>query len=134
VVRPLVGSGAQWDEYDRVERQKALSAPCVLLSGDEPVLDFHFWWTDDKPDLMELASSGMVAGVRDPRAVDLAEDAVVGADGAIVTTTCETDRTKYFTISLQLPQVQLLDPGHRADIERFMRAYFPATVKTLDCL
>ncbi|MGW0931968.1 hypothetical protein [Streptomyces sp. NPDC002644] len=132
-MRPLVEPGGDWGEYSRVDRAKASTAPCVLLSGKDPVLEFQFWWTDDKPDLLHLADTGPVAGIRDPRPVDLAEDAVVGPDGAIVSTSCANGRTEYFTLSLQLPRVRLMDPGHREDIERFMREYFPATVKTLDC-
>ncbi|MGW0602378.1 hypothetical protein [Streptomyces sp. NPDC002640] len=133
LVEPLVADGGDWNEFNRVDRKRSVTAPCVLLSGRDPVLEFRFSWTKDKPDLLYLAGTGTVSGVRDPQPVDLAEDAVVGADGAIVTASCEKRDTDYFTLGLQLPRVEVRDPGHREDIERFMREYFPATVKTLDC-
>lgn len=133
LVQPLVADGGDWNEFNRVDRRRSVTAPCVLLSGPDPVLDFRFSWTKDKPDLMYLAGTGSVSGVRDPLPVELAEDAVVGADGAIVTTSCDKGDTDYFTLGLQLPRVALTDRGHREDIERFMRQYFPATVRTLDC-
>lgn len=110
-----------------------ISAPCVLLSGKERVLEFRFWWTEDKPDLMYLARSGSVAGINYPQRIDLAEDSMTGIDGALSTTACKTEKGEYFTLTLQLPQIQLTDSSHRKDIETFMRAYFPATVKTLNC-
>ncbi|MFI1534398.1 hypothetical protein [Streptomyces anandii] len=57
----------------------------------------------------------------------------MGTNGAVSTTSCETSGGEYFTLTLQLPQIKLTDGTHRKDIERFMRAYFPATVKTLGC-
>lgn len=82
---------------------------------------------------MYLSGTGSVSGVNDPHRVDFAEGAVVGTDGALSTTSCRTKGGEYFTLTLQLPQVDPLDRGYRKDIEEFMRAYFPATVKTLGC-
>ncbi|MEU4984195.1 hypothetical protein [Streptomyces sp. NPDC021969] len=129
----LVDSDGEWDEYNRVDRGAAISAPCVLLSDNERVLEFRFWWTEDKPDLMYLARSGSVAGINDPQRINAAEDSVIGIDGALSTTSCKTKKGEYFTLTLQIPQIQLTDNSHRKDIETFMRAYFPATVKTLEC-
>lgn len=78
-------------------------------------------------------SSGSVSHVSQPRSIDFAQHAIVGTDGAISITPCKTKGGNYFTLTLQLPQVELTDQTHRKDIEKFMRAYFPATLKTLDC-
>ncbi len=133
VTRALVKPGGDWSEYDRVDRAEAVTAPCVLLSDKKPILDMSFWWTDGKPDLMYLARPESVSRVNQPRSVDFADGAVVGTDGALATTPCKTKGGDYFTLTLQLPQVALLDSSHRKDIEKFMRAYFPAVVKTLGC-
>ncbi|MFG2607373.1 hypothetical protein ACGFT2_28090 [Streptomyces sp. NPDC048514] len=121
-------------EFTRVDRDESVSAPCVLLSGPDPSLEFQFSWDEFATDLMAQATgNGTVSRVNQPRRSDLAAKAVVGTDGAIATTRCKTKRGKYFTLTLQLPQVKLMDQSHRKDIEKFMRAYFPATVRTLGC-
>ncbi|WP_189703390.1 hypothetical protein [Streptomyces anandii] len=68
-----------------------------------------------------------------PRSITAPYKTVIGTDGAIATTPCKTKGGEYFTLTLQLPQIKLMDQTHRNDIEKFMRAYFPATVKTLGC-
>ncbi|MHB9859752.1 hypothetical protein [Streptomyces sp. YIM S03343] len=71
--------------------------------------------------------------ITDPRRIESGYETIVGTDGAISTTPCKTTGGNYFTLTLQLPQVRQQDRTHRQDIERFMRAYFPATLKTLGC-
>lgn len=96
---------------------------------------FRFSWDADPADLMYLAkNTGKVSGVTAPRYVDdTPHKTLVGADGAISQTPCKTKGGNYFTLTLQLPQVKPGDESHRKDIETFIRAYFPATVKTLGC-
>ncbi|MFJ9898705.1 hypothetical protein ACIQPR_35785 [Streptomyces sp. NPDC091280] len=121
-------------EFTRVDRAEAITAPCVLLSGRDPVLDFRFSWDDTARDLMYLATNtGSVSGVREPREVDFAYKTIVGTDGAISVAPCKTKGGNYFTLTLQVPQIPLTDQTHRKDIEKFWRAYFPATLKTLGC-
>ncbi|MGW1590642.1 hypothetical protein [Streptomyces sp. NPDC002386] len=105
------------------------------MSKHDPVLEFRFSWDDRAADLMYLArDTGTVSNVAAPRYVENSSTrALVGTDGAISQTACVTKSGRYFTLTLQLPQVKLTDQSHRADIEKFMRAYFPATVKTLGC-
>ncbi|MFI6618681.1 hypothetical protein [Streptomyces sp. NPDC050528] len=106
----------------------------MLLSGRDPVLDFQFSWDDTARDLMYLAKdTGSVSGIREPRAIDFTYKTIVGTDGAISIAPCKTNGGKYFTLTLQVPQISLMDHTHRKDIEKFMRAYFPATLKTLGC-
>ncbi|MFD8199393.1 hypothetical protein [Streptomyces sp. NPDC059701] len=133
VTRQIVHPGDAWSEFNRVERAEAVTAPCVLLSDKKPVLDFRFWWTEDKPDLMYLARPESISRVSQPRRVDFAEGAVMGTDGALSTAFCKSSSGKYFTLTLRMPQVTPVDGSHRKDIENFMRVYFPATVKTLRC-
>lgn len=134
VSRPLVTSDEDLHEFNRVDRSEAITAPCVLLSGPDPVLDFGFSWDPNATDLMYLAQgAGSVSHVTDPRAIDFTYKTIVGTDGAISTTPCKTKGGKYFTLTLQVPQIGLMDQTHRKDIEKFMRAYFPATLKTLGC-
>ena len=98
------------------------------------MLRLRFSWDESVPDLMYVATNtGSVSGVTAPRRTNSPNDTVVGTDGAISTAPCKTKGGNYFTLTLQLPQVRQLDRTHRKDIERFMRAYFPATLKTLGC-
>jgi hypothetical protein len=134
LTRTLVKSAINWHEYNRVDRGEAITAPCLVLSGSEVILSFRFSWRPVETDLMYLAkNTGSVSGIRDPRSITFTYKTVVGMDGAISTTSCKTKGSNYFTLTLQLPQIKLTDQTHRKDIEKFMRAYFPATVKTLGC-
>jgi len=134
VTRPLLTSTDDLHEFTRVDRSEAITAPCVLLAGRDPVLDFRFSWDDMARDLMYLAAdTGSVSGIREPREIDFTYKSIVGTDGAISIAPCKTNGGKYFTLTLQVPQISLMDHTHRKDIEKFMRAYFPATLKTLGC-
>ena len=134
VSRPLVTPDEDLHEFNRVDRSEAITAPCVLLSGPDAVLDLGFSWDPNPTDLMYLAQgTGSVSHVTDPRAIDFSYKTIVGTDGAISIAPCKTNRGDYFTLTLQVPQIPLTDQTHRKDIERFMRAYFPATLKTLGC-
>lgn len=77
--------------------------------------------------------TGSISGIREPQEIDFTYKTIVGTDGAISIAPCETNGGKYFTLTLQVPQIKLMDQTHRKDIEKFMRAYFPATLKTLGC-
>jgi hypothetical protein len=134
LVRPLLASTAELHESSRVDRKDAVTAPCLVLSADKVVLRLRFSWDDSVPDLMYVAAnSGTVSGVTDPRRIDFSYETVAGTDGAISTAPCKTKGGNHFTLTFQLPQVRQQDRTHRKDIERFMRAYFPATLKTLGC-
>ncbi|WSQ10576.1 hypothetical protein OG604_24015 [Streptomyces sp. NBC_01231] len=123
-----------WHEYDRVDRSEAITAPCLALSGDDVVIRFRFSWDESAPDLMYLAKdTGSVSGVANPRSIDFTYKTLVGTNGAISTTPCKTKGGEHFTLTLQFPQIKLMDESHRKDIDKFMRAYFPAAVKTLNC-
>ncbi|WP_250402398.1 hypothetical protein [Streptomyces cellostaticus] len=131
----LVTPADDLHEFSRVDRAEAVTAPCVLLSKHDPVLEFRFSWDTRATDLMYLATDpGAVSNVTAPRYVEnFPAKMLVGVDGAISQTACVTKGGRYFTLTLQLPQVQMARKSRRDDIEKFMRAYFPATVKTLDC-
>ncbi|MFJ6543164.1 hypothetical protein ACIQMP_21275 [Streptomyces sp. NPDC091385] len=134
LTRLIVAPGSEWREYNRVDREQAITAPCSVLSGKKVILDLGFSWRPTAADLMYLArNTGNVTGVTAPRAVDSRYDTVVGTDGAISQAPCQTKTGNYFTLTLQLPQIKLADQTHRNDIEKFMRVYFPATVGTLGC-
>ncbi|MGW1981779.1 hypothetical protein ACWCPJ_04855 [Streptomyces collinus] len=98
------------------------------------MLDFQFSWDDSATDLMYLATgTGSVSHVSQPRSIALAAKTLIGTDGAISQEPCRTKGGNYFTLTLQLPKIKPGDRAHRGDIERFMRAYFPATLRTLGC-
>ncbi|WP_336116423.1 hypothetical protein [Streptomyces sp. PTD9-10] len=98
------------------------------------MLSFRFSWRPVATDLMYLAKdTGAVSGVTGPRYISFAYKTIIGTDGAISQAPCKTKGGNYFTLTLQLPQINPTDQTHRKDIEKFMRAYFPATVETLGC-
>ncbi|MGV9341022.1 hypothetical protein [Streptomyces sp. NPDC003688] len=130
----LVAPSSEFSEFNRVDRSEAMTAPCALLARDKAVLGFRFSWNEDAPDLVGMATqTGRVSRVSAPRAIEWHYKTIVGTDGAISQTPCRTKSGNYFTLTLQLPQIKLTDQTHRKDIEKFMRAYFPATVRTLGC-
>lgn len=134
LTRLLVTSTKPFHEYNRVDRSDAITAPCILLSEHDPVLEFRFSWDDTATDLMYLATgAGSISRVTAPRGINLGYKSIVGTDGAISIAPCKTNGGDYFTLTLQVPQISLMDQTHRKDIEKFMRAYFPATLKTLGC-
>ncbi|MEU6087395.1 hypothetical protein ABZ865_11405 [Streptomyces sp. NPDC047085] len=134
LTRALVSSRHDLHEFSRVDRSSAVSAPCVLLSGRDPVINLHFWWADGPADLREMAEgAGTVSRVTDARKIAFRYEAVVGTDGAIAASRCMSKTGDHFALTLQLPQIKLTDQSHRKDIEKFMRAYFPATLRTLGC-
>lgn len=81
---------------------------------------------------MEAASpDNSVTGLQNPRRIRLADDAVIGDDGAIATIRCKDKAgADHFTLAVRVTRGVRL----RGAIEKFMRAYMPATVKTLHCL
>ncbi|MES4888080.1 hypothetical protein [Streptomyces sp. NPDC096012] len=130
----LVQSGEEWHEYNRVDRTEAITAPCLVVSGQAVALKFRFSWRSVATDLMYLATdTGTVSGVANPRSINFKYKTLVGSDGAISQAPCKTKRGRYFTLTLQVPRIRVTDQSHRKDIEKFMRAYFPATVRTLHC-
>ncbi|MFF3632740.1 hypothetical protein [Streptomyces sp. NPDC002250] len=117
-----------------MSRSEATSAPCTLMSGDDPAIKLHFWWVDGQVDLKYMTErTGGVSRVANARKIDFAYDTLVGNDGAVAATQCTSKAGDHFALTVQFPGINLTDQSHRTDIEKFMRAYFPATVKTLGC-
>ncbi|MER7199355.1 MULTISPECIES: hypothetical protein [unclassified Streptomyces] len=84
-------------------------------------------------DPMKSASPNKnVTGLQDPVQMQLADNAALGDDGAIATTRCRTKPNSHFTLALKLNHRDGV-PHLRRDIEQFMRAYMPATMKTVGC-
>ena len=134
IARPLVASAKDLHEFNRVDRGEAKSAPCVLLSERDPVLYFNFYWTVDSPGLERLTKGDDLAlDIVEPHSVHSSDVTFVGNNGAISTALCRTSGGQHFTLALKLSRVSPTDRTHRKDIEKFMRAYFPATLKTLGC-
>ncbi|MFF5026810.1 hypothetical protein ACFY2J_21710 [Streptomyces collinus] len=134
LTRLLVKSTDDLHEYNRVDRTETITGPCVLLAGHDPVLEFRFSWDHSATDLMYLATgSGSTSQITNPRISEATAKTLIGTDGAISQAPCRTKGGNYFTLTLQLPKIKPGDRAHRGDIERFMRAYFPATLRTLGC-
>jgi hypothetical protein len=105
---------------------------CVVFVGKDDAMHLRFAHHGGPMNPMEAASpDNSVTGLQNPRRIHLADDAVIGDDGAIATIRCKDKAgADHFTLAVRVTRgVQ-----RRGDIEEFMRAYMPATVKTLHCL
>lgn len=133
LTRPLLTSKDDLRESSRVDRAEATSGPCTVLSKDDPVLEFHFYWADDAPDLERLARNNEPLGVTEVRNGTVVKGMLIGDNGAIATSPCRTQTGKHFTLALQVSELRADDRSRRTVIEDFMRSYFPATLKTMHC-
>ncbi|MGW7362999.1 hypothetical protein ACWGI8_06100 [Streptomyces sp. NPDC054841] len=132
---PLLEPLGKFHEYNRVDRKEAQTAPCIILIDDERALQLRFAWHSGSPgDLVEIATDSSVTHLTEPTRVDLGfQDSVVGNEGAMATTLCKSPRGDHFTLGLTVPRAQATSPELRPAIEKFMRAYMTATVKSLGC-
>jgi hypothetical protein len=134
LTRPLLPSTEDLTEWTRVDRREAISAPCTLLSNGDPVLELRFYWSMDAPNMAERSRyDSFFRDVAEWRPIKLGNEAIVGTNGSIVSAPCESGRNKHFTLEMHLPKAKITDYGLRKDIEKFMRAYYPDTLKTLSC-
>jgi hypothetical protein len=111
------------------------SSWCIVSVNGKKALSLWFARGGEASDLMGLAENSPVVGLTSPHAVrGIGQEAAVGRDGALVTTPClHADGTSHLTLGLRLSHGSTVENRER-DVERFMRAYMPATVKSLNCL
>jgi hypothetical protein len=119
-------------------REEGETSWCVVFVGDDDALHLKFASHGGPMNPMQAASpDNSVTGLQNARPlprVPLADKAVGADDGAIATTRCkDTSGADHFTLALKVTRGKS-DAERRVAIERFMRAYMPATVKTLHCL
>ncbi|MFE5209688.1 hypothetical protein [Streptomyces sp. NPDC056600] len=133
---PLLGGGDTVREWTSGGfREPSSTAWCVVYVGRKEVLQLYFSSGGGKPDLMALARSGPTFGLFDPRPVHgIGERAVLANDGAIAVTSCrDSGGADSFLLALKMTDSPVT-PRRERHVERFMRAYMPATVKSLHCL
>ncbi|MFF9621703.1 hypothetical protein [Streptomyces griseosporeus] len=133
LTRPLLTSNEDLHESNKVDRAEATSGPCTVLSKEDAVLEFHFYWAADAPNLELMARNKEPLGVTEVRNGAVIKGMLIGDNGAIATSPCRTQTGEHFTLALQVSQLRVADRSLRKSIENFMRSYFPATLKTLDC-
>jgi hypothetical protein len=134
LLRSLLVSTDDLTEVNRLDPSEATSAPCVLRSDGKPILRLHFYFSTAAPGFAGRSRDDPVfEDVAQWRPVDIAEEAVVGNNGAIVSGPCVVGRNTDLIVELNLPEANITDESRRKDIEKFMRAYFPATLETLNC-
>lgn len=133
--RPLLGAGAEVTERNEVDHGRPRpSSWCEVFADGKDALSMRFAWHPDAIDPYEVARSvNSVSNVARPQRTDSVFQTVVGNNGAISTVPCKTSAGSYFTLTVLMKDADSVDQTHRADIEKFMRAYFPATVSTLAC-
>ncbi|MFG2653651.1 hypothetical protein [Streptomyces sp. NPDC048425] len=106
---------------------------CTVSVDRSEVFDVTLTWHSDSIDPLKYASpNNSVTGLWDPERVKLADRAAIGDDGAIATTRCQGDQAEYFTLALKLAYDRKV-PHRKSDIDQFMRAYMPATMKAVGC-
>jgi hypothetical protein len=133
LTRPLLTSSEDLHESSKVDRAEATSGPCTVLSEEDAVLEFHFYWAANAPNLELMARDKQPLGVTEVRNGAVVNGMLIGDNGAIATSPCRTQTGKHFTLALQVSELGVADRSLRKPIENFMRSYFPATLKTLHC-
>jgi hypothetical protein len=132
---PLLGDGDAVREWTSASfREPASTAWCVVYVDRKEVLQLYFSSGGGQPDLMALARSGPAFGLFDPRPVHgIGERAVLANDGAIAVAPCrDAGGADSFLLALKMTNSPVT-PHRERHVERFMRAYMPATVKSLHC-
>lgn len=107
---------------------------CIISVDKSEALRLRFAWHTDTIDTMKYSSlDNSVTGLWEPRRVPhLAESATLGDNGAIATTRCKGRGKWHFTLALKVTRDRKI-VHQRNDIEQFMRAYMPATMKAVGC-
>ncbi|MFC9612062.1 hypothetical protein [Streptomyces sp. NPDC056938] len=106
---------------------------CTVSVDRSEAFDVTLTWHPDSIDPLKYASpNNSVTGLWDPERMKLADRAAIGDDGAIATTRCQGDQIEYFTLTLKLAHDRKV-PHLKSDINTFMRAYMPATMRTVGC-
>jgi hypothetical protein len=133
---PLLGNGEAVREWTSPGfREPASAAWCVVFVDKAEVFQLWFSAGGGKPNLMTLAQNGPTIGLFDPHPVQgIGDQAVIANDGAIASVRCrDSAGADNFTLALKMAEGPM-KPDRERDVERFMRAYMPATVKSLNCL
>ncbi|WP_151775544.1 hypothetical protein [Streptomyces abyssomicinicus] len=132
---PLLGAGAVREWTSASFREPGSASWCVVYVDKKERFQLWFSAGGGKPNLMNLARSGPTIGLFDPHPVQgIGDQAVVANDGAIASTSCrDSAGADNFTLALKMAEGPM-EPHRERDVERFMRAYMPATVKSLNCL
>ncbi|MGW0191197.1 hypothetical protein ACWDV7_36525 [Streptomyces sp. NPDC003362] len=136
LLKPLLPPDTAVSEENDVDRESPSPSSWCLVSADgETAIRLRFAWHSDRIDPLKVANStSSVSQLEVPERVEISEGrAVVGNSGTIATTACKTEGGSYFTLSVLLEGVNTTADTYRSSLEKFMRAYFPATVKTLSC-
>ncbi|WP_393097707.1 hypothetical protein [Streptomyces sp. LN325] len=131
----LLGTGGKITEENRVDRNKPEpSSWCEVRVDGRVDLSMRFAWHPDEVDPLKVAeSSDSVSNIGEPARLESRYKMALGNNGAISTAECRTDIGSYFTLTLLLEEANPTTRDHRAAIEKFIRAYFPDTVKDVSC-
>ncbi|MFD3656841.1 hypothetical protein [Streptomyces sp. NPDC058620] len=133
--RPLLAPYGKITEGSWVDRQKPVTAPCVVTVDGKRALAFRFAWHDGSPgDLLAFSRESGIIGLAEPARVDLGfEDSVVGNDGVTATAPCRTTGGDHFTLTVRVERADQAKRDLRPAVEAFMRTYMAETLKTLNC-
>ncbi|MFG3369000.1 hypothetical protein ACIPWY_10430 [Streptomyces sp. NPDC090032] len=131
---PLLKRTGELSEWHTAGWGGKETSVCIISVDKTEALRFRFAWHTDIIDPMTYSSlDNSVTGLWEPRRVrHLAESATLGDNGAIATTRCEGRAKWHFTLALKVTRDQKI-VHQRNDIEQFMRAYMPATMRAVGC-
>lgn len=133
ITKPLLRSTGKVSEWRTAGWGGKGHDVCTVSVDRSEAFDVTLTWHPDSIDPLKYASpNNSVTGLWDPERMKLADRAAIGDDGAIATTRCQGDQIEYFTLALKLAHDRKV-PHLKSDINTFMRAYMPATMKTVGC-
>ncbi|MEU8849023.1 hypothetical protein AB0C70_22860 [Streptomyces sp. NPDC048564] len=141
---PLLEPPGEVSERNRVDKNKpTIGESCIVRVDGAEAIEFEFSWHAGTIDPLKYASPGheYTTTLQNPKRVEgLGAQAVLGDDGAFVTAPCKSsidgiggpETTDEFSLFMRASR-DVHGDDRRESIEKFMRAYFPATLETLNC-
>ncbi|MEU6661011.1 hypothetical protein [Streptomyces sp. NPDC046821] len=131
---PLLKSTGELSEWHAAGWGEKGRSVCIISVDKTEALRLRFDWHTDTIDPMKYSSpNNSVTGLWEPRRMPhLADSATIGDDGSMATTRCKGRGKWHFTLALKVTRDRKIVHQPR-EIERFMRTYMPATMKTVGC-
>ncbi|MFE5008512.1 hypothetical protein ACFRJ3_28420 [Streptomyces sp. NPDC056696] len=131
---PLLKSTGTFSEWHTAGWGEKGRSVCIVSVDRSEAIRLRFSWHTDSIDPMKYSSlDNSATGLWEPRRIHhLAESATLGDNGSIATTRCKGSGKWNFTLALKVTRDNEV-VHQRAAIEKFMRAYMPATMKAVGC-
>ncbi|WP_330279859.1 hypothetical protein OHO83_27630 [Streptomyces sp. NBC_00569] len=131
---PLLKPAGELSEWHTTGWGEKGRSVCIVSVDRSEALRLRVSWHTDSIDPMKYSSlDNSATGLWEPRRIHhLAESATLGDNGSIATTRCKGKGKWNFTLALKVTRDRKIVHQRKA-IDKFMRAYMPATMKTVGC-